>query len=91
MSKRSKRFLTFLLYAAIASNFGCTTTTYTSITPTKTSHVIEPSEAVMDVYHSAKFEKPPSKICNVFYRVLVGTTQYGNIARGDAPLFTITP
>jgi hypothetical protein len=37
MSKRSKRFLTFLLCAAIVSNFGCTTTT----------HRIEPSQAAM--------------------------------------------
>ena len=91
MSKRNKRFLTFLLYAAIGSTFGCTTTTYTSITPTKTTPIVEPSEAVVNVYQSVTFEKPPKSICNVYRRVLVGTTQFGNISEGRAPLFTITP
>jgi len=40
MSTRSKRFLTFLLCAAIASNFGCTTTT----------HGVGPSKAAMNDY-----------------------------------------
>ena len=38
MGKRSAQFLTFLLCAAIVSNFGCTTTT----------HGVRPSQAEMD-------------------------------------------
>jgi len=40
MSKRGKRFLTFLLCAVIASSFGCTTTT----------HRVGPSKAAMNDY-----------------------------------------
>jgi len=44
MSKRSKRFLTFLLCTAIVSNFGCATTT----------HGIGPSQAAMDDFGTGK-------------------------------------
>jgi len=40
MSKRGKQFVTFLLCAAVVSNFGCTTTT----------HRVKPSQAAMDNY-----------------------------------------
>ncbi len=46
MTKRSKRFLTFLLCAAIIGSFGCTTTT----------HRVEPSQAVMDDYGTGEFD-----------------------------------
>jgi hypothetical protein len=93
MSTRNKRFLTFLLYAAIVGSFGCTTTTYRSTphTHTKTTQLIEPSEAVTDIYHAGKIEEPPKKICTVLHRVAVATTQYGNIASGSSPVFTIHP
>jgi len=44
MSKRSKQFLTFLLCAAIVSNFGCTTTT----------HRVGASQAAMDNHEIGK-------------------------------------
>ena len=91
MSKRSKRFLTFLLYAAIVSSFGCTTNTHTSIRPTKTTQVVEPSEAVVNIFDSVTFEESPNSVCEVYWRVRVATAQFGNISEGRAPLFSITP
>ena len=90
MSKRSKRFLTFLLYVAIVSNFGCATT----------AREVAPSQAAMDDFEIGKSDdvfvryanndiphnnpKGKLKLCTVFFGVASTIVQLNNITRGDA-------